>query len=166
MYAAYAAKHVANSILVTHWNRDKYPSISPMKLQKLMYFVHGWHLAVHARPAVNEGFHVWPYGPVNEDTYHAFKRYRQRSILQLATELDSDGNEVPYIVGDQESKFYEILNMVMDKYGHLSALQLSAMTHSQGSPWHQARVAGQRRLDDDLIQRHYIGLAKSEDMAS
>lgn len=162
----YIAKHVANSILVAHWKRDKYPSISPMKLQKLMYFVHGWHLAVHARPAVDEGFHAWTYGPVNEETYHAFKRYRLRSILQLATESDSNGDEISYIVADQESAFYEVLNMVIDKYGHLSALQLSAMTHSDGSPWHQARVAGQDHIDDDVIRRHYIGLAKSADVVA
>ena len=160
----YEAIHVANSILVTHWHRDEYPSISPMKLQKLMYFVHGWHLAVHARPAVSEGFQAWKYGPVNEDTYHAFKRYRLRSILQLATERDSDGDEVAYIVADQESKFHEILHMVMDKYGSLSALQLSALTHSQGSPWHRTRIAVRDHINDDIIRSHYIELAKSADV--
>lgn len=156
----YQAKHVANSILSAHWYREGYPSVSPMKLQKLMYFVHGWHLAIRAEPAVASGFDAWTYGPVNEETYHAFKNYRLRSILQLATESTTDG-EVPYVVAYTVTTFYEVLGMVIDKYGHLSAMQLSAMTHSAGSPWQKARQMGQYHIDNELIQRHYVSLAES-----
>ena len=155
--AGYPAKHVANSILSVQWDRDGYPSISPMKLQKLMYVVHGWHLAVHGEPAVADGFDAWTYGPVNEETYHAFKEYRLRAISQPATEPTLDG-DVAYIVNRRMSKLYEVLNMVMDKYGRLSALRLSAMTHFSGSPWQKTRGAGEYHIDDKLIRHHYVHL--------
>ena len=151
----YPAKHVANSILSVHWDTDKRPSISPMKLQKLMYFLHGWHLAIRDGSAVNGGFDAWTYGPVNEETYHAFKAYRMRT-----TEL-TDAGETAYIVAPHVTDFYDVLNMVMDKYGQLSALRLSAMTHSTNSPWHQTRKAGGYHIDDNLIQDHFIYLAQS-----
>lgn len=158
----YPAKHVANNILSFQWDRDGYPSISPMKLQKLMYVVHGWHLAIHGEPAVKGGFDAWTYGPVNEETYHAFKKYGRRAISLPATESTPDG-DVAYIVSRDRNKLYEVLNMVMGGYERLSASRLSRMTHSPGSPWQKTKDAGKYHIDDELIRRHYVHLANSVD---
>jgi uncharacterized phage-associated protein len=34
--------------------------LSPMKLLKLVYFAHGWHLALKGEPLLNERVEAWP----------------------------------------------------------------------------------------------------------
>ena len=48
---------------------------SNMKLQKLVYFADGLHLAFGQGPLVREPFEAWKYGPVVPDLYHKFKNY-------------------------------------------------------------------------------------------
>ena len=54
--------------------------VSPMKLQKLVYFAHGWHLAIHNRPLVNEQVEAWKFGPVFSDLYHQIKSFGNEKI--------------------------------------------------------------------------------------
>ncbi|MFQ5632018.1 MAG: Panacea domain-containing protein, partial [bacterium] len=38
-------------------------AISPMKLQKLVYFAHGYYLAITGQPLIEEEIQAWRYGP-------------------------------------------------------------------------------------------------------
>src|SRR5258708_4237314 len=58
-------------------------SIDPLKLQKLVYFAHGWHLAVTGKPLIDEYVEAWPYGPVIPSLYHRFKSYGADPITDL-----------------------------------------------------------------------------------
>ena len=42
--------------------RENIP-ISPMKLQKLIYFAHGWCLAIRREALIMESVEAWKYGP-------------------------------------------------------------------------------------------------------
>lgn len=54
--------------------------VSPMKLQKLLYYAHGWHLAVTDRPLLNEFVEAWRWGPVIPSIYHEFKEFGDAPI--------------------------------------------------------------------------------------
>jgi len=60
---------------------DTKKSVSPMKLQKLVYFAHGWRLALYNSPLIDEAIQAWQYGPVIPGIYHEFKHYGNRDIL-------------------------------------------------------------------------------------
>ena len=63
MSAPYSAKAVANTLL----SRSKelgINDITPMKLQKLIYYAHGWLLAFLGTALIKEGVQAWKYGPV------------------------------------------------------------------------------------------------------
>lgn len=60
---AFLAKIVANCLLQRDFE-DGRATISPMKLQKLVYLLHGWNLAIAEEPAIDSQFLAWPYGPV------------------------------------------------------------------------------------------------------
>ena len=63
MSEPYSAKAVANYFLARA--KESGETLSPMKLQKLIYFAHGWHLAVFDAPLLDEEVQAWDYGPAS-----------------------------------------------------------------------------------------------------
>ena len=79
---AYNSKAVANYFLeLGDWDGE---SISPMKIQKLVYYAHGWHLGVTDEPLIDEQIECWPYGPVVDSLFHQFKHYGSGPIRKPA----------------------------------------------------------------------------------
>src|SRR5256885_15287234 len=70
---------------------DSNKSVTPMKLQKLIYFAHGWYWAIKNEPLIDESVEAWKYGPVIPSVYHAFKHYGTDSIKSLKTDIWSRG---------------------------------------------------------------------------
>ncbi|MBL8233482.1 MAG: DUF4065 domain-containing protein, partial [Bryobacterales bacterium] len=94
----YEALAVANRFLALA-ARDKKP-IDHLKLQKLIYFAHGWYLAFTGSPLLTEHVEAWQYGPVIPTVYHQFKRFGSATITSPAYRAVEDpfGNMqlVPY----------------------------------------------------------------------
>ncbi len=122
--------------------------VTPMKVQKLLYFAHGWHLALTDGEALfPEPIEAWEFGPVIRSVYETFRDYGGEPILEPGRELDIvDGElvEVERAVEDPSGWTQELLDTVWDRYGHLTAGQLSRMTHEPGTPW-------------DTVYRHFRG---------
>lgn len=57
--------------------------IDPVKLQRLIYFAHGWHLAIHGQPLIDERVEAWRYGPTAPSVYHHTKQNGFRAIRSL-----------------------------------------------------------------------------------
>lgn len=129
----YPIKHVANSFLKKNFEEGP-ASITPMKMQKLVYFLHGWHLAITGKPVIDETFRAWQYGPVEENLYHMLKKYRGRPVTDYLKQ-PVEGEERAYAVAHTEEMFHKVLDMVWRKYSKYTAIQLSAMTHQAGTPW-------------------------------
>lgn len=151
-------KFVANNFLQRDFE-DGQASITPMKMQKLVYCLHGWHLAITGAPAIDGQFEVWPYGPVEEELYHLFKQYRGANIDKYANSWTENG-EAPFVVNRSNTQFYDILNAVSKKYMPMSALQLSALTHQPGTPWSITKERGETLIPDDLIQKHFTQIVQ------
>ena len=80
-----SAKAVANHFLDLA-ERDG-TTLNPMKIQKLVYIAHGWHLAIMEKPLIHESVEAWTYGPVIPDLYHEFKRWGNEGIRKRAAEV-------------------------------------------------------------------------------
>ncbi len=131
--------------------------LTPMKLNKLVYIAHGWYLGLADRPLIGEAAQAWKYGPVIPSVYHRFKSYGGAQVTSL--EPAGDMITIPE-VRDQELK--EFLQRIWDVYGHLSGLQLSSLTHQEGTPWSvtrhkygNGRDNGGAMIPNDLIKQHY-----------
>ena len=149
-------KQVANTFLQRDF-MNGLASTTPMKMQKLVYLAHGWHLAIHDRPLISENFEAWPYGPVEEDLYHIFKPYRDAPITDYAKTWVGN-EEKAYVVPSENSDFYGVFEKIVQKYIGFSALQLSALTHQPGTPWSITRSKGESVIPNDLIRDHFRGL--------
>ncbi len=117
------AKQVADYILSLS-DPDEGDIISHLKLQKLLYYAQGFHLAVFNEPLFSEEILAWDHGPVVEALYHEYKSYGARAI-SLPDHVDFDA-----FTEDQK----ELLNEVYTVYGQYSAWKLRAMTHEE-PPW-------------------------------
>ncbi|WP_423710358.1 Panacea domain-containing protein [Latilactobacillus curvatus] len=146
----YTTSQIANWFLAKE-------SISPKKLQKLMYYAYAWTLTLtNDSPdelnnrLFNDKFQAWVHGPVLNDIYHQYAQYGYHNI-------DSKDIEKPNLVSDIE----DILEQVWDVYGKYSADELESLTH-QESPWKTARAgvdpleSCQNELDDRIIYECYI----------
>jgi uncharacterized phage-associated protein len=101
-------------------------SLSNLKLQKLMYYAQGVHLAMHGSPLFPEAIEAWEHGPVVPELYHSFKQHGSEPIPPDET---FDPSEL-----SQELR--DMLNEVYAVYGQFSASQLRTMTHDE-APWKQ-----------------------------
>ena len=81
----YSALAVANEFLEIAERGNM--GLSPMKLQKLVFLAHGWHLAIHKAPLVREGIEAWQWGPVISDLFHEVKEIGRESIDGRITDL-------------------------------------------------------------------------------
>ena len=154
----FPVKHVANCFLQRDFE-DQCATITPMKLQKLVYCLHGWYLAITGKSAIDGDFEAWPYGPVEEDMYHLFKAYRNKPITTYSHTWHGDEQKAFVVALNGNKEFYDILNFVAGRYMPFSATQLSAMTHKPGTPWSVTRDKGETTIPDALIQDHFRALA-------
>ncbi len=47
-------------------------TLSVLKLQRLLYFAQGWHLAYFGDPFFEGRFQAWAQGPINREIYDRF----------------------------------------------------------------------------------------------
>lgn len=115
--------HIANKIIAAT-DIEHGELISNLKLQKLLYYVQGYNIAVFGKPLFENDIQAWQYGPVVPEVYDAFKKFGPNSIML------EDGCKVAELSKDEEELFSEVLQ----KYGEFSAIGLMNRTHNE-SPW-------------------------------
>jgi uncharacterized phage-associated protein len=149
--------------------------LTPMQVQKLVYFAHGWHLALTGRPLIEEQVEAWTYGPVIPALYHAFKEFGGGPIEGRATELRVDVNPAtgrrtilrvvtPTLDNECEVADLEyiksLVKRVWEVYGEWSAVQLSQMTHEPGGPWDVTHSQNPDRkgtdIADQVIREYFL----------
>ena len=96
--------------------------LTNLKLQKLLYYQQGFHLAVFGTPLFNEDVEAWMYGPVVPDVYNEYSSYGSSSLPEMEDAIT--------LTDDEE----ELFNEVYDAYRDFSAIGLMNRTHKE-KPW-------------------------------
>lgn len=105
-------------------SEDAGDAMSNLKVQKLVYYAQGFHLALYGKPLFDEEIEAWLHGPVVPSLYHTYKDYKANP-LPPPEGLDID--TIP-------SNVRELLDDVYNVYGQYSAWKLRQMTHDE-PPW-------------------------------
>src|ERR1700689_5397887 len=98
----YPASAIANELIKLSLQKTN-SGLSPMKVQKLVYFAHGWYLALTGgRPMINEPVEAWKFGPVVPSLYYELKKYGETPITDLigATVVDYRNNFEERVIPD------------------------------------------------------------------
>jgi uncharacterized phage-associated protein len=150
----YSPALVANAVI--HRAKERGRSLDHMQVQKLVFFMHAWSLALKGQSMLSERPEAWPYGPVFTSLYHRLKGFGARKIDVLLEEyFPPTGQLTPLIPNYADAEFWSMVDQVLSRYGHFSALQLSELTHDTGGPWERTRQAQQVTIDDQLIREHF-----------
>ena len=113
-------------------------SLTPLKLQKVLYLAQGWSYVWDNVAAFNDDFCAWQYGPVNERVYEAFKKYGRSEIPE-----DEGITEI------SDKSVAETLEAVWLEYGKMTAYDLVELTHRQ-KPWKIAYSQGIKRTNSSI----------------
>lgn len=134
---AYSAFAVANAF-IQRAEQGSLANLTPMKLQKLLFFTQAWHLKTLGTPVLDDHFARWQYGPVIPAVYHEFKAYGYKPITRMATTLAVNGNDYSMLVPSiplEDVNTWSLVDAVITRYGTIDAQTLSNMTHLSGSAW-------------------------------
>lgn len=119
---AFPVKHIANELL-----RLAYEGVGELmtnlKLQKMLYYQQGFHLAYFDRPLFEDEIEAWMYGPVVPAMYYEYESYGRRGI--------EPSEEIECAMNEEE---WRLFCKVYDIYGKYSAEGLIEMTHNE-APW-------------------------------
>lgn len=105
--------------------------ISNLKLQKLVYYAQGFHLALYDTPLFPEPIEAWTHGPVVPALYEAYKKYGAGAI--------PCPSDVDFAIYDDKTK--SLLDEVYLVFGQFSAWKLRNMTQEE-YPWRLAVEKG------------------------
>lgn len=142
----YRAVEIANFFLSKYGKTNE---ITPMKLIKLIYLAHAWHLGLKGTPLIDENPEAWKYGPVIPSVYHEYKYFGNKPITP-----SSQSHSV-------KSEIAMLLEKIWEQYGTYSGLELSSITHKPDSPWHitwkraQESKTQSLQIPENLIQNYY-----------
>lgn len=142
---SYSANDVAKKIIAKTCPEEYGDGITNMKLQKMLYYMQGFHLAVFGTPLFDSEIEAWMYGPVVPSVYEEYKDQGSSILL-----LDKDDSLIEFNKEEEE-----LFNQVYDAYGQFSALKLMNMTHSE-IPWKSVDTGYGNVIEHDTMKEYFI----------
>lgn len=126
----YKALDVAKCLL--YLAKSKNIEITNLKLQKLLYFCEAYYMCItDENQMFEDNFNALTYGPVVLKVYNKYKAW-----LSLPIEVDAEDNCMVFEISEEDNeKYKETINSVLEQFGPLKSSQLVALTHMKGSPW-------------------------------
>ncbi|MCT3721331.1 SocA family protein [Elizabethkingia anophelis] len=130
-------------------------SMTPMKVLKLVYIANGWYLGYTGNTLITERSQAWQYGPVISTVYDAFKIYGRNEIEKIFVPSQYLQEDYQKLITDKY--IVSFLDSVWNIYKKYNALELSDLTHQEGTPWSitYKSMGNRSTIPNDLIEQHY-----------
>ena len=95
--------------------------VTPLKLQKLLYYCQGYSLALTGKPIFEDEIEAWKLGPVVKEIYQEYRKYSGGIIPFRSVKSDSNPNET----------IRAIINLVLQDKGQYDGKTLARATHKE-----------------------------------
>jgi uncharacterized phage-associated protein len=131
----YEARKICN-LLLARYDASVY-DLTNLRLNKLLYFIHGLGLTSRPQGLIRNHFEAWKLGPVVKPVFDTFKIYGDDYITRMAEHLDYASGKseiVPYV--DIASPDVEFIVRIFENYNKYTTAQLVDLSHEPGGPWH------------------------------
>ena len=133
---------VARHFLFLARSFDAGDTISNLKMQKMLYYAQGWHLALTSKELFGDEIEAWQYGPVVKSVYDEFRKYGKNSID--FSELDSYKQSL----SDETAEF---LAFIFDETSRIPAWELVKRTHQ-----HKPYIDNYSQIKTNIIPKNEI----------
>lgn len=139
---AYKALDIAYKLLASAKNTAGGELMSNLKLQKMLYYEQGFHLAKFNTPLFDEEIEAWMYGPVVPAVYNHFHPHG-------ASGISFEGE--PIELNPIEEKLF---NEVFTAYAQFSAIGLMNMTHKE-KPWMNTKTGTGNVISKETLKNYF-----------
>ena len=141
---SYPVLNIANKIIACS-DASQGEIISNLKLQKLLYYMQGFFIAVFDKKLFENEIEAWQYGPVVREMYEHFKEFGSGAIT-LAEDAE---------ISNLSQEDNQLFDDVMEEYGQFSAVKLMNMTHEE-LPWKKVfNENPQGEISYDLLKEYF-----------
>lgn len=149
---------VANHLISTAYRHQDDDDLTPLRIQKLMYFLHGWYMAVTGTALLSEPFVHGQYGPKLKILDEALTAYAGVPVDELLLEWhEGEQAMAPYTLDVKAvPQLAEVTEKVWAEYSRFSTAQLSTMSHGPESPW--ARTKDGDNIPNTWIVEEFVRL--------
>ena len=134
---------------------EKLEEVTPLMLQKLLYFVQGVHFALYGKPMFEEDCRAWVHGPVYPEVYELFRDFKYNPIEDARFSiLEGIGSSLT----DDEKR---VVDLVLNTFGMYGGKVLEKITPNE-TPWIEARkgygenIPSNEVLSKERIMKYYI----------
>lgn len=138
---------------------EKLEEVTPLMLQKLLYFIQGIYSALYGKPLFAEDCRAWIHGPVYPEVYNLLRDFKYNPIddarfVLLEGTIDT--------LMDEEKK---VIDLIVNTFGLYGGKVLERITHNE-DPWKEARkgygdnIPSSELLSKERIMRYYVAVNK------
>ena len=133
----------------------KLEEVTPLMLQKLLYFIQGVYSALYGEPLFEEDCRAWVHGPVYPEVYDLFRDFKYNPIDDVRFAL-LEGMEDALTENEKR-----VIDLVVNTFGMYGGKVLERITHNE-LPWMEARrgygegIPSSALLPKESIMNYYI----------
>lgn len=121
--------------------------ITPLALQKLLYYSQAFSMAINNKELFDEDCEAWVHGPVYKDIYEKYRGFGYNPI-----EEEFDNQKFEHL--SEEEK--DLLDSISNNFGCYSGKVLEKMTHNE-LPWkNQRRGLGNEESSNRVVTKEEI----------
>jgi uncharacterized phage-associated protein len=138
---------------------EKLEEVSPLVLQKLLYFIQGVYSALYGKALFQEECRAWMHSPVYPEVYELFSDFKYNPIDDARfAMLDGAADALT-----KEEK--DVVDLVVNTFGMYGGKMLEKITHNE-DPWKEARkgygdnVPSSELLSKERIMKYYVEINK------
>lgn len=144
---------------------EKLEEVTPLMLQKTLYYIQGVSLALRGVPMFEEDCQAWVHGPVYPEVYDLFRDFRYNPIEDARFALVDGTTDM---LTNEEKR---IINLVVNTFGLYGGKTLEKITHNE-LPWKEARrgygdtIPSNVELSKESIKEYFSTINKEYDISS
>ena len=142
---------------------EKLEEVTPLMLQKLLYFIQGIFSALYGKPLFSEDCRAWIHGPVYPEVYELFRDFKFNPVDDARFALLEKTEDV--LTDDEKN----VIDLVVNTFGMYGAKVLEKITRNE-APWMEARkgyedsIPSSELLAKERIMQYYIAVNQKYDI--
>lgn len=140
---AYNVINVANKIIELSLKENKL--LAQISIIKIVYLIHGFHLALYNKNLIQEFFVAWKYGPVCKELYDKIKIFENNKIDKII-------NGYKKIEFSEESN--KLIEDIYNYYKNTPPFKLAEITHKPGGAWFKTNTYS--LIDNENIRKEFL----------